>query len=119
MGREGGNGASHELPINYRSGTDIINWSNQNTVVNRIQAGAQHKGKVTEGRKYEEVFVGGITEVHSSKILGVAIGDNYAAIESSMDVTHKDWGRMARSQVAVQRWENGKIVKEKFYYNTK
>ncbi len=70
-------------------------------------------------RKYEEVFVGGITEVHSSKILGVAIGDNYAAIESSMDVTHKDWGRMARSQVAVQRWENGKIVKEKFYYNTK
>ncbi|MEI7810137.1 MAG: SnoaL-like domain-containing protein [bacterium] len=70
-------------------------------------------------RKYEEAFVGGITEVHSSMILGIATGDNYSVIESSMDVTHKDWGRVARTQVAVQRWENGKIVKEKFYYNTK
>jgi hypothetical protein len=70
-------------------------------------------------RKYEEAFVGGIVEVHSSKILGVAIGENYSTIESFMDVTHKDWGRVARCQVAVERWENGKIVKEKFYYNTK
>lgn len=70
-------------------------------------------------RKYEEAFVGGIVEVHSSKILGVAVGDNYSTIESFMDVTHKDWGRVARSQVAVEKWENGKIVNEKFYYNTK
>ena len=70
-------------------------------------------------RKYEEAFIGGITEFHDAKILGIAVGDNYSTIESSMDLTHKDYGRVARTQVAVQRWENGMVVNEKFYYNTK
>ncbi len=70
-------------------------------------------------REYEKAFVGGIVEVHSAKTLGIAVGDNYSTVESFMDVTHKDWGRSVRTQVAVQRWENGKIVSEKFYYDTK
>lgn len=70
-------------------------------------------------RAYEEAFVNGITEMHGGKILGVAIGDNYSTIESFMDVTHKDWGRIARSQVAVQHWKDGKVVSEKFYYDSK
>ena len=70
-------------------------------------------------RKYEEAFVNGIVEVHSAKTLGIAVGDNYSVIESSMDVTHKDWGRVARTQVAIQHWKDGKVVGEKFYYNTK
>ncbi len=70
-------------------------------------------------RAYEKAFVEGITEFHSAKTLGVAWGENYSVIESSMDVTHKDWGRVARTQVAVQRWADGKVVSEKFYYDTK
>ncbi|MDQ3075900.1 MAG: nuclear transport factor 2 family protein [bacterium] len=70
-------------------------------------------------RAYEEAFVNGITEFHGGKTLGVAVGDNYSTIESFMDVTHKDYGRIARTQVAVQHWKDGKVVKEKFYYNTK
>lgn len=69
-------------------------------------------------RAYEEAFVNGIVEVHSSKILGTASNENYSMIESFMDVTHKDWGRIARTQVGVQTWKDGKIVNEKFYYNT-
>lgn len=75
-------------------------------------------GKNTN-REYEKTFVEGIVEFHSGKTLGIATGDNYSTVESFMDVTHKDWGRVARTQVAVQRWENGKIVSEKFYYDTK
>jgi len=70
-------------------------------------------------RAFEKTFVEGITEFHSAEILGTASNDNYSMIESSMDVTHKDWGRIARTQVAVQRWENNQIIKEKFYYGTK
>lgn len=69
-------------------------------------------------RAYEEAFVHGITEMHGGKILGVAVGENYSTIESFMDVTHKEWGRIARTQVAVQHWKDGKVVSEKFYYNT-
>ncbi|MCX6754308.1 MAG: nuclear transport factor 2 family protein [Candidatus Nomurabacteria bacterium] len=70
-------------------------------------------------REYEKAFVEGIVEFHGGKTLGIAVGDNYSTVESFMDVTHKDWGRVARTQVAVQKWENGKIVNEKFYYDTK
>lgn len=70
-------------------------------------------------RAYEEAFVHGITEMHGGKIMGVAVGDNYSTIESFMDVTHKEWGRISRSQVAVQHWKGGKVISEKFYYNTK
>ncbi len=67
-------------------------------------------------RKYEEAFVGGVVEFHGMKILNVAFGENVAMIESWMDLTHKDWGRVARSQVSVQTWKDGKIVHERFYY---
>lgn len=70
-------------------------------------------------RGYEEAFVNGIVEMHAGKTLGIAVGDNYSTIESFMDVTHKDWGRIARSQVAVQHWKDGKVVNEKFYYGGK
>jgi hypothetical protein len=70
-------------------------------------------------REYEKAFVDGIVEFHDSKTLGIAAADNYSTVESFMDFTHKDWGRSSRCQVAVQRWENGKIVSEKFYYDTK
>ena len=80
--------------------------------------GAPRVGK-DANREYEKAFVSGIVEFHSAKTLGIATGDNYSTVESFMDVTHKDWGRVARSQVAVQRWQNGKIVSEKFYYDTK
>jgi hypothetical protein len=63
--------------------------------------------------------VNGVVEVHDAKTLGIAVGDNYSTIESFMDVTHKDWGRIARTQVAIQHWKDGKVISEKFYYNTK
>lgn len=80
--------------------------------------GALRVGK-DANREYEKAFVEGITEFHSYKNLGIAVGDNYSTIESFMDVTHKDWGRAARSQVAVQHWADGKIISEKFYYDSK
>ena len=79
---------------------------------------APRVGKETN-RAYEEAFVNGIVEFHSGQTLGIAIGDNYSTIESSMDVTHKDWGRIARTQMAVQHWKDGKVIREKFYYDTK
>jgi len=64
-------------------------------------------------RAYEEAFVNGV------KVLGIAVGENYSTTETFMDVTHKDWGRIARTQVSVAHWKDGKVISEKFYYNTK
>ena len=36
-------------------------------------------------------------------------------MEWHFDYTHSDWGPVKYDQVAVQRWEDGKIVHERFY----
>ena len=68
-------------------------------------------------RKREEDFFGSITEFRNAKVLKVAIGEATTMVEWHFDYTHKDWGIRNYSQVAVQEWKDGKIIKEKFYYN--
>ena len=68
-------------------------------------------------RQFEEAFVNGITEFRGAKVLNTIISDDIAVVEWWFDYTHKEYGTRNYRQVAVQRWKNGKIVEEKFYYN--
>lgn len=68
-------------------------------------------------RQYEEAFVGGLTEFRGAKVVSSIISDDLAVTEWWMDYTHKEYGTRNYTQLAVQRWKNGKIVEEKFYYN--
>ena len=68
-------------------------------------------------RQYEEAFVTGLTEFRGAKVLSSIISDDMAVTEWWLDYSHKDWGTRNYRQLAVQRWKNGKIVEEKFYYN--
>ena len=68
-------------------------------------------------RQYEEAFVTGLTEFRDAKVLSSIISDDMAVTEWWLDYSHKDWGTRNYRQLAVQRWKNGKIVEEKFYYN--
>lgn len=76
----------------------------------------QRVGKPTN-RQYEEDFVNGLTAFRGAKVLNTIISDGIAVVEWWMDFTHKDYGDRNYTQVAVQRWKNGQIVEEKFYYN--
>ncbi len=67
-------------------------------------------------RKAEEAFVKGVTKFNDIQILNSAIDGDSALSEHFMDFTHKEWGHAARTQVSVQKWKDGKIVSEKFYY---
>ncbi|MEO5942420.1 MAG: nuclear transport factor 2 family protein [Ferruginibacter sp.] len=68
-------------------------------------------------RQYEEAFVNGLTEFRGAKVVNTIISDDIAVVEWWMDYTHKDYGVRNYTQVNVQRWKNGQIVEEKFYYN--
>jgi len=68
-------------------------------------------------RQYEEAFVGGLTEFRGAKVINTLISDDLAVVEWWFDYTHKDYGVRNYTQLAVQRWKNGQIVEEKFYYN--
>ncbi|WP_420315985.1 SnoaL-like domain-containing protein [Ekhidna sp.] len=68
-------------------------------------------------RKREEEFLSNVTEFRSARPLKVTIGENTTMVEWQYDYTHREWGIRNYSQVSVQEWKNGQIIKEKFYYN--
>ena len=71
-----------------------------------------------ENRKFEELFVTGLTEFRGAKLLNTIVSEGVYISEWFFDYTHKDFGSRTYTQLAVQRWKDGKIVEEKFYYNS-
>lgn len=54
MGVQNGN-VQHQLPVNYRSGRNIIKFVNENTHVKDLIAGRDFDGEVTTDRMYDDV----------------------------------------------------------------
>jgi hypothetical protein len=67
-------------------------------------------------RKREEEFFATVEAWHGGRILASAISDNVSFSEWEMEVSLKGVGRITMNQVAVRRWNNGKIVHERFYH---
>lgn len=67
-------------------------------------------------RKRELEFFGNITDLRDLKVLGKAIGENISYVTWHFDYTHKEWGVRNYTQVSLQTWKDGKIVKEQFFY---
>jgi ketosteroid isomerase-like protein len=55
---------------------------------------------------------------HGADVKSVAVGDDVTMSEWEMDVTYKGAPRMKMNQVAVQKWKDGQIIHERFYYST-
>jgi hypothetical protein len=68
-------------------------------------------------RDREAAFLASITEFRSAEVKGVAVGDNISYVTWHYDYTHKDWGLRNYTQVSVQQWKEGKIIKEQFIYS--
>ena len=67
-------------------------------------------------RKRELEFVGNIQEFRSASVEGLGIGDDISFVIWKYDYTHKEWGVRNYTQVSVQNWQDGKIIKEQFFY---
>ncbi len=67
-------------------------------------------------REREQRWFSGITEFRGAEVTNVAVGDNVSMVEWFMDYSHKEYGEVKMNQVAVQTWEDDKIVKEVFYH---
>ncbi len=69
-------------------------------------------------REREKQFLVDLVEFRGAEVKAVAVGDNVSMVEWFFDYTHKEWGKKTYHQVAVQRWKDGKIVQERFYYGS-
>lgn len=78
----------------------------------------KREGKET-CRQYEEDFVNNLTEFRGAQVKNVMVSEEagVSAVEWDFDYTHKEWGDKKYTQVAVQKWKDGKIVNEQFLYN--
>ena len=69
-------------------------------------------------RKREENFFASVSEFRSARPLKITVGEYVTMVQWHYDYTHKDWGVRNYSQISVQEWENGKIIKEQFFYSS-
>ncbi|MFY0651517.1 MAG: nuclear transport factor 2 family protein [Cyclobacteriaceae bacterium] len=86
--------------------------------ITEMATGEVRQGKEAQ-RKAIEGWFGMVKETHDGALLSVTANEDtgIACTESWIDVTFHEGGRMKMEEVAVQRWENGQIIEEKFYYN--
>jgi ketosteroid isomerase-like protein len=66
-------------------------------------------------RKREEDFFSSVTELRALELKDVAIGDGVTMSTWHFDVTIEGVGPVAFDQVAVRHWEDGQVVKERFF----
>ena len=72
---------------------------------------AQREAIVGWFNMVQEHHGGGIGSICADEANGVS------TVESWTDVTFKEGGRMKMQEVAVQKWQDGQIIDEKFYYH--
>jgi hypothetical protein len=70
-----------------------------------------------ENRKRELEFLGNVLEFRTAAVQGLGVGNDISFVIWSYDYTHKEWGVRNYTQVSVQHWNNGKIIREQFFYS--
>ena len=70
-------------------------------------------------RAYEVQFLNNVEAFHNLEIKAISEDTEKSKvfIEVLMDITFKGGNRVQMEQVAVQQWEAGQIIHERFYYN--
>lgn len=66
----------------------------------------------------EKQFLAGIKEWKGFTVGAIAAGDETTMYECTFDFIATNGHPVHMEQVAVQRWKNGKIVHERYYYDT-
>lgn len=74
---------------------------------------------VSKNANYEREleFLNNVTEFRQAEVKGIGVNGNLSYVIWQYDYTHKDWGVRNYSQVSIQEWKDGKIIKEVFVYN--
>lgn len=74
-------------------------------------------GKSTSRKRIEAFFLL-IIEFRLAKPLNVTIGEGISMVEWYFDYTHESLGVQNYTQISVQEWKEGLIIRERNYYNS-
>lgn len=73
---------------------------------------------LTANLEREKAFVDSVAEVHQCEAPLIVIDGDHAAIHWILDYTNNDGVRIKLDQVALQTWKDGKIINERFIYDS-
>ena len=66
----------------------------------------------------EKQALNGVKELKGFTVTAQGVGDNVTFYESTSDFIATNGQAMHVEQVSIAKWRNGKIVHERFYYDT-
>lgn len=66
----------------------------------------------------EHAFHSSIVDFRREEVLDIAVGEDITMVRWAYDFTHKEWGDRKYTQVSVQHWKGGKVIKEQFFYGS-
>jgi hypothetical protein len=66
----------------------------------------------------EKQFMSGVKEWKGFNVTASAVGDNVTFYECNLDFIATSGQPVHMEQVVVTKWKNGKIVHERFYYDS-
>lgn len=93
-------------------------YYHEDVTVIEMPNGETRQGKEAQRRAIEQWF-DMVKEVHDDGVASVCANedDGVSTAETWTEVSFKDGNRMKMSEVAVQKWKDGQIIEEKFYYH--
>ncbi|MAY74342.1 MAG: polyketide cyclase [Phycisphaerae bacterium] len=113
---------------------DLIGYIKQGKIIEAMTEFYHEDGAMQENRHEptrglknlianEQKFIDNLAEFHGFEATSVGVqggedGTGTALMESWLEYTDKSGKRVRLEQVSVQRWENGKIRHERFYYDS-
>ena len=86
----------------YADDVDMIEWDGSHTV-----------GKAANRQRRAE-FAGKITALREQTFVGFVATDSRAFVVWKADMDHTDFGPIQFTEVAIQDWRDGQIVREQF-----
>ena len=105
------NQGEFEKPYQELYSPNIVSIENDGTAEGAHVEGLD--GIQKKGEWWQENF-----EVHSSSASDPIIADNWFSCVFTMDTTHKPSGQRSKtSEIAVYQVQDGKIIKEQFFYD--
>ena len=87
-------------------------------VIKEIPTGEVREGKEAQRQAIQQWF-GMVKEFHGGGVGAITADEEnqVSCTESWFDCTFQDGNRAKMSEVAVQKWKDGQIIEEKFYYH--
>ena len=90
----------------------------ENVVVTEMPTGEKREGKEAQRQAIQQWY-GMVKEAHGGGVDSITSNEDagITTVESWMDITFQNGARTKMSEVAVQKWQDGQIIDEKFYYH--